>query len=214
MLWKVSEHVWDCCCGSTTAQFCFCFVSSTGLGFCFFLFADMLSDLKLYYLVTLQFVSGLIPIVSTDKLCVLFIKKLKRGSKPRHSTIFSGKSIVCFYCSTSKPRLKNSMLHFWGPQGFGQQAITLVEIPVVILETSASRIHCAPGVVPWKKSWSWGNPNFHSEQGVFWVVTFARVEYVLNLYESTKGPEDSFHSKLSNNFELCHWVFSRHIAGK
>jgi hypothetical protein len=56
-------------------------------------------------------------------------------------------------------------------------------------------------------------PNFHCEQGAFWVVTFARVEYVLNLCESTKGPEDSFHSKLFNNFELCslsifktHWV--------
>jgi hypothetical protein len=71
MPWKVSEHVWDFCCGSTTAQFYFCFVSSTGLGFCFFFFADMLSDLKLYYLVTLQFVSGLIQIVSMDKFCII-----------------------------------------------------------------------------------------------------------------------------------------------
>ncbi len=38
------------------------------------LVAVILSDLKLYYLVTLQFVSGLIQIVSMDKLCIIHKK--------------------------------------------------------------------------------------------------------------------------------------------
>jgi hypothetical protein len=71
----------------------------------------MLSDLKLYYLFTLHFVSGFIQIVSMDRFCIM-PKKFKSGSKPRHSTIFSGKSIVCFYCSPSNPRLKKFMLYF------------------------------------------------------------------------------------------------------
>lgn len=68
MVWKVSEHV-----KGLLLWFNHSSVLSLLQGWAY-VFSCLLicwSDLKLYYLVTLQFVSGLIQIVSMDKFCII-----------------------------------------------------------------------------------------------------------------------------------------------
>jgi hypothetical protein len=107
MVWKVSEHV-----KGLLLWFNHSSVLSLLQGWAS-VFSCLLicwSDLKLYYLVTLQFVSGLIQIVTMDKLCIIH-KKIQVRFKTKAFNNFLWK-IVCFYCSTSKPILKNSMLYY------------------------------------------------------------------------------------------------------